>query len=205
VHPGAPDIDVRHLQRELTRLGYRDAFGHVLKIDGDFGDRSKEAVQAFQRAHDIDPIGVVGPRTRAALRDAQRHPTPVDPAHPDHTLHRQVEAAVQRLDAETGRQRDTQSERLAASVTRLAKESGLTRIDHVVAGNNGNVFVVQGGLDDPARRVAHMPMQAALATPVSESFRQLAQHQSAFPEQAAVPVRQAHFEHHEGLRRTPAP
>lgn len=202
--PNAPDIDVRHLQRELTRLGYRDAFGHALKVDGDFGDRSKEAVQAFQRAHGIDPIGVVGPRTRAALREAERHPAPVDPAHPDHMLHRQGVAAVQRLDAETGRQRDAHSERLEASVTRLAKESGLTRIDHLVVGNNGNVFVVQGGLDDPTRRVAYMPMQAALAAPVAESFRQLTQ-QPAAPEQAAASVRQAHFEHHEGLRRAPAP
>jgi hypothetical protein len=202
---GSRGPEVHKLQLELNALGYHDADGRALRADGDFGGRTKEALQAFQRAHGIDPIAVVGPRTRAALREAECHLTPVDPAHPDHVLHDQGVAAVQRLDAETGRQRDTQSERLAASVTQLAKESGLTRIDHVVAGNNGNVFVVQGGLDDPARRVAHMPMQAALAAPVSESFRQLAQHQPAVPEQAAVPVRQAHFEHHEGLRRAPAP
>ena len=208
-HADTRDIDVRHLQRELTRLGYRDASGHALKPDGDFGDRTKEAVQAFQRAHGIDPIGVVGPQTRAALRQAEHHATPVDPAHPDHALHRQSTAAVQRLDASLGHHRDGHSERLEASVTRLAKATGLTRIDHVVTGGNGNVFVVEGGLDDPARRVAHMPLQTALGTPVAESFRQLAQHPqpNATADHGVEQTRQAqqHFEHHEGLRRALAP
>jgi putative chitinase len=202
----ARDFDVLHLQRELTRLGYRDAHGHVLKADGDFGDRTKEAVQAFQRAHGIDPIGIVGPQTRAALRQAEQRPTPVDPAHPDHALHRQSMTAVQRLDASLGHHRDANSERLEASVTRLAKENGLTRIDHVVLGKNGNVFVVEGGLDDPARRVAHMPVQAAVATPAAESFRHMALHPQPNPTSGdAEQARRAQFEHHEGLRRALAP
>lgn len=206
-HAEMRDSEVRHLQHELTRLGYRDASGNPLKIDGDFGERTKQAVQAFQRAHGIDPIGVVGPQTRAALRQAEHQATPVDPAHPDHALHRQSMAAVHRLDVSLDHRRDEHSERLEASVTRLARESGLARIDHVVMGKNGNVFVVEGGLDDPARRVAHMPIQTALGTPVAESFRQLAQQSQASPEHAAVQTRQAqqHFEHHEGLRRVLAP
>jgi len=205
-HANAPGLDVRHLQLELTRLGYRDAHGHVLKADGDFGDRTKEAVQAFQRAHGIDPIGVVGPQTRAALRQAGQHPTPVDPTHADHALHRQSMAAVHRLDASLGHHRDANSERLEASITRLAKENGLTRIDHVVLGGNGNVFVVEGGLDAPARRVAHMPVQAAVATPAAESFRQMAQHpQPNVASGSAEQARQTQFEHHEGLRRALAP
>jgi hypothetical protein len=198
---------VRELQGALTRLGYRDAHGHVLKPDGDFGDRTREAVQAFQRAHGIDAIGVVGPQTRAALRQAGQHSTPLDPAHPDHALHRQGMAAVHELDAGLGRSRDGNSERMEASVTRLAKEKGLTRIDHVVVGGSGNVFVVQGGLDDPAHRVAHMPLRAALETPVAESFRQLAQHPqtSAAPDLGQTRQLQANFEHDEGLRRSLAP
>lgn len=204
---GMSDADVRLLQRELTRLGYRDARGHVLKADGDFGDRTREAVQAFQRAHGIDPIGVVGPQTRAALRQAGQQATPVDPAHSDHALHRQSMAAVHRLDAGLGHHRDGNSERLEASVTRIAKEHGLTRVDHVVLGTNGNVFVVEGGLDDPARRVAHMPVQAAMATPVTESFRQLAQpsHRTDAADDRVEQARQAQFEHRDGVRRALAP
>jgi putative chitinase len=204
--PAVRGIDVCHLQQQLTRLGYRDAHGRPLKPDGDFGDRTREAVQAFQRAHGIDPLGVVGPQTRAALRQAGHHPTPVDPAHPDHALHRQGMAAVHRLDAGLDHPRDEHSARLEASVTRLAKQSGLTVIDHVVISRNGNVFVVQGGLDDPARRVAHMPLQVALATPAAESFRQLATHPPRAPDRAIEQTHQARpFEHHEGLRRVLAP
>jgi len=206
---GVHGSEARHLQATLSKLGYRDASGHALKPDGDFGDRTKEAVQAFQRAHGIDPIGVVGPQTRAALRQAEHHATPVDPAHPNHALHRQSIAAVHRLDASLGHHRDGHSERLEASVTRLAKENGLTRIDHVVMGAKGNVFVVEGGLDDPARRVAHMPLQTALGTPVAESFRQLAQQPqpNATVSHGVEQTHQAqtHFEHHEGLRRALAP
>jgi len=203
---GARGPAVRELQTALNNLGYRDARGHGLNMDGDFGERTREAVQAFQRAHGIDPIGVVGPQTRAALRQAGQHPTPVDPTHADHALHRQSMAAVHRLDASLGHHRDANSERLEASITRLAKENGLTRIDHVVLGGNGNVFVVEGGLDAPARRVAHMPVQAAVATPAAESFRQMAQHpQPNVASGSAEQARQTQFEHHEGLRRALAP
>jgi putative chitinase len=207
-HINTHGLDVRHLQLELTRLGYRDAHGHVLKPDGDFGGRTREAVQAFQRAHGIDPVGLAGPQTRAALREAGRVPSPVDPAHPEHALHRQSMSAVHRLDVSLGRGRDGNSAHLEACVTRLANENGLTRIDHVVIGG-GNVFVVQGGLDDPAHRVAHMPVQMAMATTVAESFRQLAEHavQRRSPDPGAGQVQhgQTHFEHHEGLRRVVAP
>ena len=201
---GTRSPEVRELQATLKSLGYRDANGHVLNADGDFGDRTREALRVFQRAHGIDPIGVVGPQTRAALRQAGQHPTPVDPAHADHGLHRQSMAAVHRLDVSLDHHRDANSERLEASVTRLAKENGLTRIDHVVLGKNGNVFVVEGGLDDPARRVAHMPAQAAVVTPAAESFRQMAQHPQPNPT-SGEQARPAQFEHHEGLRRALAP
>jgi len=202
---GSRGPEVRKLQSALNYLGYGDAGGHALTVDGDFAGRTKEAVQAFQSAHGLDAAGVVGPRTRAALREAALHMTPVEPAHPEHALHRQGIDAVRRLDDSLGHRRDAYSERLEASVTRLAKEQGLTRIDHVVLGGNGRLFVVQGALDDPARCVASMPVQAALANPAAESFRQL----GALPQTPAAQemerTRHTHFDHHEGLRRVPAP
>lgn len=174
--------ETRHLQHLLNKLGYRDAFGHSLRVDGDFGDRSREAVHAFQQAHGLPQVDHVGPRTREALRSAERSPSPVDPSHPDHALYRQALAGVHRLDHEHGRAPDAGSDRLAASLTRLAKENGLIRVDHVVLSiDNGtvkrgeNVFVVQGAMGDPAHRLAYMKTQVAIDAPVAESFRQLEQ------------------------------
>ena len=38
-----------------------------LNPDGDFGDLTDTAVRAFQRAHQLDPDGIIGPETWAAL------------------------------------------------------------------------------------------------------------------------------------------
>ena len=52
------------LQTELIQLGYDLApYG----ADGSFGNKTLEAVKAFQRDSGLEPDGVVGPRTWAAL------------------------------------------------------------------------------------------------------------------------------------------
>jgi hypothetical protein len=48
------------------------------------------------------------------------------------------------------------------------------RIDHVVPGGQGNVFIVQGALDDPAHRRAVMPMQQAEGREAGVAVAQLA-------------------------------
>lgn len=103
---------------------------------------------------------------------------PRQPVHPDHGMYRQAERAVHALDASLGRAPDAYSERMAASVLRLAKEHGLERIDHVVlsrqtghANAGQNVFVVEGAIDHPASRRPHMSTDRAVRTPVEESFR----------------------------------
>ncbi|MEB1628473.1 XVIPCD domain-containing protein, partial [Xanthomonas campestris pv. campestris] len=75
---------------------------------------------------------------------------------------------------------DASSERMTASLLALAKEEGMSRVDHVVLNNPApqlaggeKVFVVQGALDDPAHRRAHMPTVDAVQTPESQSFDRL--------------------------------
>ncbi|WP_232757166.1 XVIPCD domain-containing protein [Xanthomonas sp. SHU 199] len=92
----------------------------------------------------------------------------------------QAESAVVKLEQGLGRDYDGNSAKLAASAAYLAKESGLSRIDHVVLSQDSrnvrageNLFVVQGALNDPAHLRAHMRTEEALRKPVEESLAQL--------------------------------
>jgi hypothetical protein len=110
----------------------------------------------------------------------------------------QAEDAVRRLEKGLGRDYDANSACLAASAACLAKEGGLSRIDHVVLSRDTgtvrqgeNLLVVQGELNDPAHLRAHMRTDDALAKPVDQSQAQLqtlndTQRQQQMP-QAAQP------------------
>ncbi|WP_343124460.1 MULTISPECIES: XVIPCD domain-containing protein, partial [Xanthomonas] len=116
-------------------------------------------------------------------------------------LHSQAEDAVRRLEQSLGREYDENSARLAASSAYLAKDNGLSRIDHVVLSENTksvrqgeNVFVVEGALNDPAHKMAHMKTSDAIAQPVEQSLAQLQalgetqrQQQSQQQEQSIAP------------------
>jgi peptidoglycan hydrolase-like protein with peptidoglycan-binding domain len=59
---GARGQEVVQLQQRLTELRY-----DVGKVDGVFGQTTRHAVVAFQKANGLARDGIVGPRTRAAL------------------------------------------------------------------------------------------------------------------------------------------
>lgn len=148
-----------------ARLTVANARGELVRIegfrDGDLGIR-------------------LAPASAPAVTPPAGSPDPRHPDHPDHALYRQAQHAVHALDASLGRAPDGASERMIASVLRLAKENGFERIDHVVlsrqtghVAGGQNVFVVQGAPNDPAALRAHMPTEQAVGTPVDESFRAL--------------------------------
>lgn len=62
---GASGDCVRRLQTRLNELELRAA----LVVDGAFGPRTRDAVEAFQARAELGVDGVVGPATRAALTD----------------------------------------------------------------------------------------------------------------------------------------
>jgi hypothetical protein len=67
--PGDQGVQVKRLQRALTRLGY--AAGAV---DGDYGTSTQAALKRFQGASKLTADGVLGPATLKALKLAlQRH------------------------------------------------------------------------------------------------------------------------------------
>lgn len=115
---------------------------------------------------------------KLSATEAKRDPT--QSTHPDHPLYLQSQEAVRKLDNGMGRTSDANSDRMAASLTVLAKQEGLQRIDHVVLSRGTdaikageNVIIVQGKLNDPTHLRAHMKTQTAVEMPVSESFKQL--------------------------------
>ena len=79
-------LAVADLQQQLMRLGQTAADGRPLTPDGDFGRRTREAVESFQRLHHLDADGIAGQDTLDAidragsqLLDDARHPS--DLAH----------------------------------------------------------------------------------------------------------------------------
>lgn len=121
----------------------------------------------------IDPA-VLKDEPVALVRD---RPTPTQQGHPDHDLYTQIAAQVRHQDQQHGRQWDGTSERMTASLLALAKENGLSQVDHVVfsarpdrAAAGEHVFLVQGRLDDPAHVRTHMKTEEALRTPEAVSF-----------------------------------
>ncbi|WP_343231244.1 XVIPCD domain-containing protein, partial [Xanthomonas citri] len=80
---------------------------------------------------DTGARGISAPNL-AAPTEPSRALTPVDAGHPDHAMHQQIRSKVEQLDAANGRTFDATSERMAASLLTLAKDNGLTRVDHVL-------------------------------------------------------------------------
>ncbi|WP_240336200.1 XVIPCD domain-containing protein [Stenotrophomonas sp. B1-1] len=95
----------------------------------------------------------------------------------DRALYLQIKEGVERLDAEHGKPWDESSQRMSASLLVLAKEEGLSRVDHVALSNptesmarGERVFVVEGTMNDPSHRRAGMSTLDALRAPEAESL-----------------------------------
>ncbi len=88
---GSTGPDVTELQKILIAAGY-------LKIDtptGYFGPITVAAVKAYQSAHGLEPVGIVGPKTRALLNKGTTSSGSGDNA----TLIAQLQAQVKELQA----------------------------------------------------------------------------------------------------------
>ncbi|RDZ28732.1 XVIPCD domain-containing protein [Lysobacter silvisoli] len=183
---------VEDMQETLKRLGYRDARGNELNPDGHFGQRTKEALQAFQRDHNLTDDGIAGRDTLNALREAgrQQQPNPqtpvqgdntrgaalTDPANRDNPIFRQAVDGLERLGPNGGFRNREEMERAAATLTYEARVSGLQRIDHVVPNTQGTgLFVVQGGLNDPSHHRAFADRQTAIGQSVEQTAQRLQQ------------------------------
>ncbi|NIJ90990.1 hypothetical protein FHR49_003829 [Xanthomonas campestris] len=162
----------------------RQSLARVRNDGGTTDLNINENGQARRLLH-VDPHANPLRGMEAPAQPAPHDQPPVVPRHgsllpSQDPLHRQAEEAVRRLEQGLGREYDDNSAQLAASSAYLAKENGLTRIDHVVLSENSksvrqgeNLFVVEGALNDPAHKMAHMKTNDAIAQPVEQSLAQL--------------------------------
>lgn len=91
---------VRRLQQRLNNLGLNH--GNQLTVDGAFGPRTRDRVEAFQGRNRLAVDGIVGPLTRDKLRNPDRRLAVASPATvrqwirdiwPDHVQDRAVRIA----------------------------------------------------------------------------------------------------------------
>ncbi|RFF67886.1 hypothetical protein D0A40_08165 [Xanthomonas campestris pv. raphani] len=59
-------------------------------------------------------------------------------------------------------------------------------MDHVVMGKTGNVFAVEGRLDDPAHKRVHVDVEQAIKTPVEQSDQKLLAANQALAQERAL-------------------
>ena len=172
---GDKNEGIRQLQDTLNNFGYRDKEGRALREDGGFGDRTMEAVRAYQQAHGLKADGVVGPQTFVALTRSKETPLLSDPRHPDNVLYQQAVKGMEQLDPQAFKNR-RELENAAGAMVFEAKASGLTRIDHVIQSSNGTgLFAVQGAPSDLAHHRVHLDKAQAAAEPIEKSTVQVQQ------------------------------
>lgn len=102
----------------------------------------------------------------------------------DQEMLEQIRSGVRKIDEAIGKSYDDASERISHGLLAACRdnrdaypqsggyslsENALTRVDHVVLGKAGQVFAVQGDLNDPAHRRAFVSVDQALSTPVEQS------------------------------------
>ncbi|MEP9533371.1 XVIPCD domain-containing protein [Xanthomonas euvesicatoria] len=130
---------------------------------------------------------------------------PDDPAHPDHRMLEQIRSGVRKIDESVGKPYDDMSERVSRSLLAVCKDNreaypaagdrsladnALSRVDHVVMGKTGNVFAVEGRLDDPAHRRVHVEIDQAIRTPVEQSDQKLLAANQAIAQERALTQQQ---------------
>ncbi|QJD69549.1 hypothetical protein HG421_18840 [Xanthomonas campestris pv. badrii] len=131
---------------------------------------------------------------------------PHDPQHPDHAMLKQIREGVAKIDESLGKPYDAMSERVSRCLLAACKDNreadphatgdtlssgALNRVDHVVLGDNGKLFAVEGRLDDPAHRRVHIDTARAIHTPLEQSDQQLLAANQAIAQERAQAQQQA--------------
>ncbi|MBN6110937.1 peptidoglycan-binding domain-containing protein [Xanthomonas bonasiae] len=175
---GLIDQQARDLQANLAKLGFTDATGKPLSVDGYLGDGTRQAVQSFQEANGLTPTGIADPSTSQAVAQkasqlqqpgaAPIHNAPLlsDPNHSRHTLFQQMLEKVHGIEAARGIQPGIHSECLAGALSAQAIHNGLTSVDRVELNGDGSMaraVQVSGVRDEASLNRTTDPISTAQA------------------------------------------
>lgn len=176
---------VGQLQQDLATLGVTSKDGREIEPDQRFGPRTREAVEAFQRAQGLKPDGVVGPATLAAIGQAKataqaRTPSLLEPQHPAHEMYQQAYRCVAQIDESQGRASGAYTQMFAGSLTSAAVGAGMSRIDQVLLSPDASQgFAVQGAHNSLVKQYASVDVMEAIRTPLDQSSQQAAAQMAA--------------------------
>ncbi len=127
-------------------------------------DRGEVGAPAQTVARDMSHAGEPG---NALFEDARRH--------------------LQQMGPQSGLRNAQELDNTAGALALGAQKTGLSRIDHLLAGNDGRtLFAVQGALGDPAMLRASVDREQAAQQPLAQSSQQLAASVSQQDQSAAV-------------------
>lgn len=170
--------EVGHHQRLLADLGYVGADGKPITVDEKFGANTEFATSQFQRDHGIEQLGVIGPKTRAALESAGSALV-THPDHPNNALFQRTLEKVHAAEETRGIPHGEHSRKVAAALTVEAIREGI-QPDKVELSKDGSLvravqFSAMG--DRPELNRATDPIATGLAAnqPIRESSEQAAQ------------------------------
>lgn len=171
--------EVGQYQRVLADLGYRGLDGKPLAVDNKFGPHTEHATREFQRDHGIEQIGVIGPKTRAAVDEAGRELV----THPDNPNNRTFRQTLEKVhEAENARHlpHGEHSRNLAGALTVEAVRERMTQIDRVDLSRDGSMaravqFSAMGDQPELNRNTDGVATRQAVQQPIRESSEQTAQ------------------------------
>jgi len=188
-------------RQNILRMEQKGFEGHIKPLDN---------IDAIRSIHAPFPHSELNKEVRNPMPDRtlmQRLISEQQLPPKDRELLESIRSKVAELDQQHGRSHDDASERMAASLFALAKESGIERADHVVLSRQTdaspaahNIFVVQGAMSDPASLRTHTATAEAAQRPVQESLNQV----EAIGERQAR-ERSAEMQHAQEQHRASAP
>jgi peptidoglycan hydrolase-like protein with peptidoglycan-binding domain len=170
--------EIGHHQRLLADLGYVGADGKPITVDEKFGANTEFAARQFQRDHGIEQLGVIGPKTRAALESAGSALV-THPDHPNNPMYERMLEKVHAAEEGRGIPHGEHSRKVAAALTVEALREGL-QPDKVELSKDGSLiravqFSAMGDRPELNRATDPIATGQAANQPIRESSEQATQ------------------------------